>query len=114
MAFLDDLTKAASSPAGLVTGVGAALLTPVLAPTVSRVLYPGARALLSAGITLYRSAAEPISAALEELVTEAQMELATSNAARASAATVPEPAPPPVHRTRRHKLSANEGGIGQG
>lgn len=106
MAFLDDLTKSASSPAGLAAGVGTVLLTPLLAPAVSRVLYPGAKALLSAGITAYRSAAEPISAAIGQLVTEAQMELATAKAGTVPAAVTvsaaPEPAPA-APKARRHK-----------
>ena len=82
MALLDDLAKGAN-PTNLAIGIGTALLAPVLAPAVSSVLRPAARAVMSTGITLYRGAMEPISAAVGNLVTEAQMELATASNASA-------------------------------
>lgn len=80
MALLDDLAKDVS-PAGLATGIGAALLMPILAPVASGVLRPAAKAMMRTGITLYRTTLEPIGAAVGDLVTEAQLELATAQVA---------------------------------
>jgi hypothetical protein len=102
VALLDDLAKGAT-PETVAIGIGAALLAPVLVPAVASVLRPAAKAVLRTGITLYRSAAEPVSAAVGDLVTEAQLELAAARAA--PAAKTPGVAPPqaPKHRggTRR-------------
>lgn len=100
MALLDDLTKGASSPAGLVAGMGTVLLTPVLVPAVSRLLYPGVKSLMRSGITLYRSAMEPLAAALGGLVAKAQMELARANAVPSR---TPPPAPAQKPQRQRHR-----------
>jgi hypothetical protein len=84
LALLDDLSKG-MTPTNLVLGVGAALLAPVVVPALSSVLRPAAKAVLRTGITVYRSAMEPISATVGNLVTEAQMELATASALPATA-----------------------------
>src|SRR5215212_7048634 len=86
MALLEDLAKGVT-PTGLVAGVGAALLVPVLAPAASGILGPAARAVLRTGITLYRSTVEPVTAAIGDLVTEAQLELATEAANKPQAAS---------------------------
>ena len=96
MALLDDLAKGAT-PETVVIGIGAALLAPVLVPAVSSVLRPAAKAVLRTGITIYRSAAEPIGAAVGDLVTEAQLELARTRSTprfstRAYSAVLPCPA----------------------
>ncbi|HYZ21296.1 MAG TPA: hypothetical protein VE690_03980 [Rhodopila sp.] len=83
MALLDDLAKG-GTPTGLAVGIGAALLTPVLLPAVSSVLRPAAKAVMRTGITLYRQTVEPLAAAVGNLVTEAQLELAASSGARAA------------------------------
>jgi hypothetical protein len=75
MALLEDLAKGAT-PEILAIGIGAALLAPVLAPAVSSVLRPAAKGLLGTGIRLYRNTTEPIGAAMGNLVSEAQLELA--------------------------------------
>ena len=103
MALLDDLTKVAT-PGNLLLGVGAALLAPVLAPAVSSVLRPAAKAVMRTGIALYRGTVEPVSAAVGNLVTEAQMEMAaalggqTQAAAPAPIAAEPQPSRP--HKRR--------------
>src|SRR5947209_9502897 len=86
MALLDDVAKAASSPAGLVAGVGALLRTPVLVPAVRDGLRPAAKAVLRMGITAYRETVEPVRHAVHDLVTEAQLELASSSAGAAAPA----------------------------
>ncbi|MBV8912783.1 MAG: hypothetical protein JOZ05_07065 [Acetobacteraceae bacterium] len=103
MALLDDLTKGAT-PGTVAIGVGAALLAPLLAPALSSVLRPAVKAVVRTGITVYRSAMEPISAAVGNLVAEAQMELATASAAPATEATgstQTEDARPPRGHKRR-------------
>ena len=97
MALLDDLAKGAT-PETIAIGIGAALLVPVLVPAVSSVLRPAAKAVLRSGITLYRTAAEPIGAAVGDLVTEAQLELAAARSA--PAARTPGVAPPQVGKHR--------------
>jgi hypothetical protein len=77
VALLDDLAKGAT-PETVAIGIGAALLAPVLVPAVSSVLRPAAKAVLRTGIMLYRTAAEPVSAAVGDLVAEAQHELAAA------------------------------------
>lgn len=105
MALLDDLAKGAATPTGLAVGVGAALLTPVLAPAASQILRPAAKAVMRTGIVLYRSAMEPISAALGDLVAEAQLELATASPSPPAGDTAGAPERPAEapHKTRRHK-----------
>jgi hypothetical protein len=83
LALLDDLAKG-GTPTGLAVGIGAALLTPVLLPAVSSVLRPATKAVMRTGITLYRQTVEPLAAAVGNLVTEAQLELAASSGARAA------------------------------
>lgn len=83
MALLEDLAEN-PTPTGLAVGLGAALIAPFLLPAVTRTLRPAAKAALRSGITLYRSAAEPVSAMIGDLVTEAQLELASSRAAEAA------------------------------
>lgn len=95
MAILEDVTKVAN-PAGLAIGAGAALLVPVLAPALSQWLRPAAKAAMRTGITLYRSTMEPITAAVGDLVTEAQLELAASSATAAPE----EPSKPSRHKRR--------------
>jgi hypothetical protein len=75
MALLDDVTKAATSPAGLLAGVGALLLTPIVVPAVRDGLRPAAKAALRAVITVYRETVEPVQHAMHDLVTEARLEL---------------------------------------
>jgi len=84
MALLEDLAKGAATPTGLMVGIGTALLMPMLAPAASSVLRPAAKAVLRTGIVLYRSTIEPISTAVNDLVTEAQLELATASTSTAS------------------------------
>ncbi|HQT77076.1 MAG: hypothetical protein B7Z80_10525 [Rhodospirillales bacterium 20-64-7] len=83
MALLDDLAKS-PTPVGLAVGFGAALLVPMLMPAVTRGLRPAAKAAMRSGIMLYRSTVEPISAAVGNLVTEAQLELASARSAEAT------------------------------
>jgi hypothetical protein len=83
LALLDDLAKG-GAPTGLAVGIGAALLTPMLLPAVSSVLRPATKAVVRTGITLYRQTMEPLAAAVGNLVTEAQLELAASSGSRAS------------------------------
>lgn len=93
MALLDDLAKGAT-PETVAIGIGAALLAPVLVPAVSSVLRPAAKAVLRTGIMLYRTAAEPVSAAVGDLVAEAQLELAAARSAaseKAPGAAAPRP-----------------------
>ncbi len=105
MALLEDIAKGAT-PGGLVVGIGAVLLAPVLVPAVTQVLRPAAKAMLRTGITAYRSVAEPISAAIGNLVAEAQVELAT--AGTTSASPVAEPAVTEVHKPRsRHRAGTH-------
>lgn len=79
MALMEDLTRGVT-PLNVAIGAGVALLAPVLAPAVASVLRPAAKGIVSTGITLYRGAIEPLSAAVGDLVTEAQMELAAASA----------------------------------
>jgi hypothetical protein len=93
VALLDDLAKGAT-PETVAIGIGAALLAPVLVPAVSSVLRPAAKAVLRTGIMLYRTAAEPVSAAVGDLVAEAQLELAAARSAaseKAPSAASPRP-----------------------
>lgn len=82
MALLEDLGKAAATPENLVIGVGVALLAPVLAPAVASVLRPTAKAMMRTGITVYRGVMEPLTTSVNNLVTEAQMELAAARVPR--------------------------------
>ncbi len=106
MALLDDLTKGAT-PGNLALGVGAALLAPVLAPAVSSVLRPAAKAVMRTGIALYRGAMEPVSAAIGNLVTEAQMELATRSAPAEAQAPLPEASHKARHQKHRDRANAH-------
>jgi hypothetical protein len=90
LAFLEDIAKNAT-PAGLVTALGAALLAPVLAPAIGQVLRPAGKTVMRTGITLYRSTMEPITTAIGNLVSEAQLELASASAGTAGTAPA-EPA----------------------
>jgi len=101
MALFEDLAKGAATPTGLMVGIGAALLMPVLAPAASGVLRPTARAVMRTGIMLYRGTIEPISAAVTDLVTEAQLELATASSGSGAAASGDEQKEQP--KSPRHK-----------
>lgn len=90
MALLEGLAKN-PTPTGLAVGLGAALTAPFLLPAVSRTVRPVAKAALRSGITLYRGAAEPVSAIISDLVTEAQLELASSRAGQPGAANEAKP-----------------------
>lgn len=101
MALLDDLAKG-GAPTGLAVGIGAALLTPMLLPAVSSVLRPATKAAMRTGITLYRQTVEPLAAAVGNLVTEAQLELAAAAGEQTtgSAAKSPEDAAGQQHKRR--------------
>jgi hypothetical protein len=92
LALLEDLAKGAATPTGLLVGIGTVLLAPMLMPAVSQALRPTAKAVMRTGITLYRSTVEPVVATVSELVTEAQLEMATASAEPEPAASDAEPA----------------------
>ena len=100
MALFDDLVKG-GTPTGLAVGIGAALLTPVLVPAVSSVLRPATKAMMRTGITLYRQTMEPLAAAVGNLVTEAQLELAASSSAAASEPSAKTPEAAASHPQKR-------------
>lgn len=78
------------------------------APLVSNVLRPGIKALMRTGITLYRSTVEPVSAAIGDLVSEAQIELATAAAARTAEPAPAPDAPPHKSRHRKHRGAGHQ------
>jgi hypothetical protein len=97
MALLGHLVKGATTPTGLLMGIGAALLLPVVAPVAATVLRPAAKALVRTGITLYRSTIEPVTGAIGDLVTEVQVELAAGSRGAAPQRVHKDAAPQPVH-----------------
>ena len=98
------ISRKGATPTGFAIGIGAALLAPVLVPAVSSVLRPAAKAVMRTGIMLYRSAAEPVSAAVGDLVAEAQLELAA--ASRRVCRSLPRAARSRRHPKRRGRTSA--------
>lgn len=68
------------TPGGLVAGIGALILAPVLVPALAKVGKPLAKAAIKRGILLYERSKGVLAEAgetLEDLVAEAQAELAT-------------------------------------
>jgi ribosomal protein L12E/L44/L45/RPP1/RPP2 len=118
LAFFEDIAKGVT-PTGIVAAAGMALLAPVVAPAISQVLRPAGKAVMRTGITLYRSTLEPISAAIGDLVSEAQLELAAASAGAggpaeaAGAEATDKPAARPHKRQRAHhdQNGTSSGGV---
>jgi hypothetical protein len=102
LALLDDLAKG-GAPTGLAVGIGAALLTPMLVPAVSSVLRPATKAVMRTGISLYRQTMEPLAAAVGNLVTEAQLELAAGRTAEPEGKGSEEPSSQQQKRRGSHR-----------
>jgi hypothetical protein len=87
MAIIDDFLKR-NVVVGLAIGVGALLLAPVVLPVVARLAKPVAKAAIKTGLIMYRKGCETVAELgemTEDIVAEAQAELAHEEAGRAEA-----------------------------
>ncbi len=79
---LEDLFEDVGTP-GIVAGIGALVLAPIVIPAIAKIGKPIAKAAIKGGITLYEKSKGAVAEAgevLEDLVAEAQAELADEEA----------------------------------
>ncbi|MGK7876982.1 MAG: DUF5132 domain-containing protein [Xenococcaceae cyanobacterium] len=79
---VENLFEEVGTP-GIIAGIGALVLAPIVIPAIAKVGKPIAKAAIKSGITLYeksKGAVAEVGEVLEDLVVEAQAELAEEEA----------------------------------